>query len=369
MYINIQDVTEKDFLKFNDIPVIDCHTHVWSVDEIYSVADVETRYRIDKLNVLAINSYDEKCRANNLLCLLFKLLYPGKVYAFGSLQYPPVGAPVEGTDFLRQVERLMALGFDGMKMMEGKPDTRKRIGIPLDSPIYDRYYEYLEAHRISLLYHVNDPGVYWDRERVPQFVIEKNWAYLDDSFVSKEGLYSEVEGILKKFPRLRVIFAHFYFMDEEGIDRASEFLDKWPEVSFDLTPGWLFKSFAQDYGGWRDFFIKYQDRILFGTDNDYGKALELIYTMRTVLETDNQIRYWDTDLAGMKLDREILAKIYGENFLRYAGNAPRTVEPGPVLEECGRIGKTAETSPRKDEILKDLQEIAGQLRKPGKEAE
>ena len=224
MRINVQDITEKDFLGFCDLPVTDCHTHVWDVEDIFKVEALETRYRIDKSNLLGITSYDEKCMANNPLCLTFKLLFPGRVSAFGSLHYPLTGAPKDGTDFLGQVKSLMEMGFDGMKMMEGKPDTRKRIGVPLDSPVYDLYYEYLETNRIPLLYHVNDPAVYWDKDRVPQFVIDKNWAYLDDSFVSKEGLYREVEGILKKFPKLRVIFAHFYFMDEEGIERASDSL-------------------------------------------------------------------------------------------------------------------------------------------------
>jgi len=248
-------------------------------------------------------------------------------------------------------------------MMEGKPDTRKRIGVPLDSPVFDLYYEYLEADRIPLLFHVNDPAMFWDKDRVSAHIIERGWAYLDDSFQTKEGIYTEVEGILKKFPKLRVIFAHFYFMDEEGIERASDFLDRWPEASFDLAPGMHFPNFEKNLSGWRDFFIKYQDRILFGTDNDYGVAKELIYTMRTILETDNEIAYWDALLHGMKLDRGVLDKIYRANFQRYAGEAPREVDVDLLKEDCNRIDKMAQGSPMRESICKDVRDVLDRLDK------
>jgi len=143
-------------------------------------------------------------------------------------------------------------------------------------------------------------------------------------------------------------------MDDEGIERASAFLDRWPDVPFDVTPGWLFKSFARDLDGWRAFFMKYQDRILFGTDNDYGISKELIYVIRAVLETDNEIEFWNTELHGMKLDRTVSKKIYGANFRRYAGACPRKVETAQVIEERNRITRRAQNSPLKDNLLQDV---------------
>ena len=362
MKINIKDITEKDFLAFNDIPVLDCHVHAHKIEGITVLEDIWQRYRIDTMNILATSSYSEEWVANNAICLLFKLRHPGKAFGFGSLYYPPSGKPTDWKELLEQVQWLMSFGFDGMKMLDGKPDNRKRIGIPLDSPIYDPYFDYLVENRIPLLYHVNDPAIFWDKVNVPQYVIDLKWAYLDDSFISKNGLYREVDGILEKHPGLKVIFAHFYFMDEEGIERASAFLDRWPNVSFDLTPGWLFKSFARDIDGWRAFFIKYQDRILFGTDNDYGISKELIYVIRTVLETDNEIVFWNTELHGMKLDRTVLEKFYGANFHKYAGACPRTVETTQVIEECNRIIRRAQTSPLKEKLLQDVQNVLDELK-------
>ena len=365
MKIDIKEVTEKDFLAFNDIPVMDCHVHAEKTKGIAVLEDIWRRYRIDKMNILATSSYSEERVANNAICLLFKLRHPGQAFGFGSLYYPPSGTPTDGKELLGQAEWLMSLGFDGMKMLDGKPDNRKRIGIRLDSPIYDAYFDYLEENQLPLLYHIGDPAIFWDRENCPQYVKDLKWAYLDNSFVSKDGLYQEVDGILEKHPGLKVIFAHFYFMDDESIARASAFLDRWPNVSYDVTPGLLFKSFAKDLDGWRAFFIKYQDRILFGTDNDYGISKELIYAIRTMLETDNEIEFWDTQLHGWKLDRSILEKIYGANFRRYAGANPKKVEAAQVIEECNRITRRAQNSPLKEALLEDVQEVLDELKRMG----
>ncbi len=362
MKINMKDVTEKDFLAFNDIPVLDCHVHAEKIEGIAVLEEVWQRYRIDKMNILATSSYSEEWVANNAICLLFKQRHPGKAFGFGSLYYPPSGTPTDAQDLLEQAQYLMSLGFDGMKMLDGKPDNRKRIGIRLDSPVYDLYFDYLEKNRLPLLYHIGDPAIFWDKENCPQYVKDLKWAYLDDSFVSKDGLYGEVDGILEKHPTLKVIFAHFYFMDDEGIARASAFLDRWPNVAFDVTPGLMWKSFAKDPAGWRAFFVKYQDQILFGTDNDYGISKELIYAIRTMLETDNEIEFWNTPLHGWKLDRSVLEKIYGANFRRYAGANPKIVEPAQVIEECNRITRRAQISPLKDSLLKDVQNVLDKLK-------
>src|SRR5690242_3303894 len=153
---NINCLDEADFSAFKGMPVIDCHTHLRGVGDFSKLEKTMQCYGIDRINILSLTSAGDTWMVQNTMCLLFKLLYPGKVYAFGSLNYPPEGAPKDGQGLVEQTKRLMKSGFDGMKMIEGKPDTRKRIGVPLDAPVYDGYYGYLEAEGIPLLYHVAD---------------------------------------------------------------------------------------------------------------------------------------------------------------------------------------------------------------------
>ena len=79
--------------------------------------------------------------------------------------------------------------------------------------------------------------------------------------------------------------------------------------------------------------------------------------IRTMLETDNEIEFWNTPLHGWKLDRPVLEKIYRANFRRYAGANPIKVEAAQVIEECNRITRRAQNSPMKDSLLKDVQEV------------
>ena len=102
-----------------------------------------------------------------------------------------------------------------------------------------------------------------------------------------------------------------------------------------------------------------------GTDNDYGISKELIYVIRTVLETDNEIEFFNAELHGMKLERSVLEKIYGENFRSYAGACPKKVETAQVIEECNRITHRAQNSPLKVKLLQDVQDVLEVLNRMG----
>ena len=347
---------------FESIPIIDCHTHVYDINVIGGLMDSMKTCNIDTLNILSIPAYGEDYMAQNIQCMLFKAMYPSKIYSYGGLHYPLQGTLKNKSDFLGQIKRLMQLGFDGIKMIEGKPNVRKRIDEPLDSPIYDDYFAYLEAEKIPLLYHVADPAGLWDKDKVPAYAIKEGWFYGDGTYVTKKILYEEVDGILKKFPRLNTIFAHFYFIPEEGIDRAGEFLDKWPGISYDLTPGSkMYGDFSKNPDRWRDFFIKYQDRILFGTDSGFSASTDLINTIRLFLETDNAYQSWGMNIRGICLDKKVLEKIYFKNFIRYTGKEPKKINFELAIDECSRVIEMAKSSPIKDKILPPMHQVMDKI--------
>jgi len=321
-----------------NIRIIDSHSHISNPGSIQYLVQSAQKHSFDKFCIASLSCAGISDIAQNLLCALAKIMYPGRIYAYGGLLYPHDSAGVDGQYLLDQAVRLKQLGFDGMKMLEGKPDTRKQTGLPLDSPVYDKYYSYLEAEGIPVTYHVGDPKVFWDEEKAPDWAKKEGWTYTDGSFVSKEALYSEVDGFLSKFPQLKVTFAHFFFMGEEGTKRASEFLDKWPGVNYDLTPGIeMYGSFSENPEKWREFFIKYQDRILFGTDSGLDESLVYIDVTRRFLETFDEFKCRDLQIKGIGLERDILEKIYHGNFEGRTGITPADIDTGLLLEECDRV--------------------------------
>ncbi|NIN10780.1 MAG: amidohydrolase family protein, partial [Gemmatimonadales bacterium] len=187
----------------------------------------------------------------NPVALLVKALHPGRFYAFGGLHYKKVGG--EHEDFAEQARRLLQAGCDGMKMIEGKPTTRKALGHPLDDPMYDDYYAFMEQVGAPILFHVGDPRTFWDPELCPPMAKEHGWFYGDGSFPTLDQLYREQQSVLESFPDLRVIFAHFNFRSDD-IAAARGLLDRRPQVSFDITPGGeMYVNFTEDPDLWRGF--------------------------------------------------------------------------------------------------------------------
>lgn len=357
---------------FYDIPVIDCHVHMSKVNSLSKTYNIDHLVQImnsctfSAMNILSITLWHDQNAVRNPLSMLLKAMYPDKIYAFGGLTFPMPDTPDKRSCFVGQAQKLMNIGFDGIKMF-GKPTIRKEFGEPFDSAIFDEFYAYIEAKQIPILFHVADPETFWDPEIIPDWAVKSGWFFGDGTFPSKETFYKEINGILKKFPKLKIIFAHFYFLSG-NMDRASEFLDSWPNISFDITPGSeMYINFSKSPEKWHDFFVKYQDRILLGTDNAGGAesedkncitdAVSKVKVMRTFLETDNVINAWGTKLRGLQLSRGVLEKIYHGNFQRYAGFIPKKVNIDLAVEECKRILNLASSSPKKDNIFPQMDDI------------
>ena len=135
---------------------VDCHVHVLNG----GVADVEELDRSQRetygyisSNFLSVEGMDDA--AQNAMAIYFKLL-DRRNYAFGGLHHR------FSYDTGREAQRLWNIGLDGMKMIENKPNERKRLGIRQDDVCLDSFYETASRLNIPLLIHVNDPVENWD---------------------------------------------------------------------------------------------------------------------------------------------------------------------------------------------------------------
>ncbi len=334
---------------FKGIRVIDCHIHIMGgADGIGILKKQKERYGYDKVNILSLEATGS---LQNAKCLAFKLLSPGD-YAFAGLSYK------SDDDFLSQAKALYDLGFDGFKMIEGKPGPRKKIGIPLNAPVYDPFYSYCEENGIPVLLHAADPAVFWDESKAPSFAKESGWLYTDGTFLSKEEITQEVIGVLEKHKQLKLILAHFFFMSDD-LKRAGDLLEEYPNLYYDITPGTeMYVDFAQDTAIARAFFEKYQDRIIFGTDNydvdpqEEKEIKDVINSlMYSFLFDDKPFKAWDLELHGIGLSREFLEKILHKNFERIT--PLQGVDKAKVIDFI----ENALDHANKEEELKELSEI------------
>lgn len=324
-----------DMARFCDLPVVDCHVHL-SCDPSASIDDI-TRLETFMETVVEKGRLAGVCLSANSLGQLLKQRHAERYYCGVSVPWSRgAEAPPQWSSY---VQARMSAGGDGVGEMGSKPAPRSGFR-PLAGDFYTEFWRRCESQRIPVLCHVADPEEFWDRDAAPSWARERGWVYYDGDFPSKEELYEDLDAVLKRTPDLILVLAHFYFLSAD-LDRCAAFLDKHPSVSLDLTPGIeLLYNLSRTRAQAREFFITYQDRILFGTDiapwQSLQQAIDRIWILRNFLETDEEFRTPDTadDLMtryekpflGLGLPEEALAKIYAGNFRRMWGDRPRQLD-------------------------------------------
>lgn len=329
---------------FTALPLINAHTHMRSaLNSLLNLADIMEQCHFEAMCVACTSATRPERLPTNALALLMKAMYPQRVYWFPGLHYAMPAAAYTPPSVAEQIARSAAAGADGIKLIEGKPTARRQIGLPLDDEHYEPVYAGCERLGLPILMHVADPEELWDWEALPEWARRREWFYGDGTFPTKEGLYAEVEHILERHPRLKLILAHFYFLSAD-MDRAAAMLDRWPSVSFDITPGGeMYARFSQAPVSWRDFFTTYCDRLLFGTDTSgsherpdpdgLARAERQAAEMRRFLETEDVFEGLGRGLLhGLGLPARTLAPIYAGNLRRLAGAEPRRLALPAALE-------------------------------------
>jgi len=144
--------------------------------------------------------------------------------------------------------------------------------------------------------------------------------------------------VLERHPKLQVIFAHFHFLSAD-LPRAAALMDRFPNVCFDLTPGTeMYPNFSKRPDETRDFFLKYQDRIILGSDFMSGGDTSPVVLVRQFLETDGEFTHQNLaqPVQGIALPTDSLKRIYAGNYRRITSPKPRPLDESLVLAELNR---------------------------------
>jgi predicted TIM-barrel fold metal-dependent hydrolase len=341
-----------DFDNLRNLPVLDAHIHLPYPSLAEDLKKLTYQMGIDRINLVSTPDMDTV--NHNAAVLYYKSLRPASTFICGGLDHFSVqqDLPHMPAALARQVTEMHQTGFDGLKLLESKPVARKIINIPLDGPIYAPMWAEVERLNMPVVWHVADPEEFWDAEKCPAWVKNSGWFYGDGTYPLKEELYAEVEVIVTRHPHLKVILAHFFFLSAD-LPRAAAFLEAHPNVCFDLTPGSeMFFNFMVDLDATRDFFIRFQNRLIFGTDagaSAVGKpnlplnrdeTLGRTYFVRSFLEHEGKLEipqgvaHWRRPgkaLYGLNLQPLVLEKIYWANFERLFSRTPAKINPEKAI--------------------------------------
>lgn len=304
---------------------IDAHVHLLNcgIEGVETLLTFQKQLGYEASNFLSCESMGDA--AQNALGIYFKLVAPAN-FAYGGFHYRYPYSHVE------EAKKLIEIGFDGMKMIENKPNLRKMLNIASNDPRYDKFYQWMEEEQIPMIVHVADPEEFWDANSIPSWAADAGFYYGDGTFVSKEAIYDEVFDVMNRYPNLRITFAHFFFLSGDR-NRLDQLLKKYPGMGLDIVSGTeMYFNFTKDPESFKKFFIKYQDRIIFGTDNvnmkdptEIENALIVNKFEHEFIRKNHVIPAWDKEIRGIALPLGIQEKIFRGNFLKLVGGKPRPI--------------------------------------------
>jgi predicted TIM-barrel fold metal-dependent hydrolase len=170
--------------------------------------------------------------------------------------------------------------------------------------------------------HIGDPDTWY------------NGKYADASkYGTREEHYRMWEGMLAAYPHLPWCGAHLGG-NPENLGRLQNLLDRFPNLVLDCSATrWMAREVSQRRDAAREFFVRNQDRILFGSDQVSGDDRQFDFlasrwwTHRKLWETAyiGPSPILDPDvpedaqpqLRGLALPDDVLQKIYHDNAQRF----------------------------------------------------
>ena len=198
----------------------------------------------------------------------------------------------------------------------------------IDDPFFDPLFQFLSDSKISVLAHLGEPKNCWlpleemtsDRNRLYYTNHPEYHAYLHPEIPDYDMQIKARDSVLAKFPDLTFVGAHLGSL-EWSYKELSKRFDKYPNFKVDLSSriGHLQMQSAKNYDGVRDFFIKYADRIIYGTDayNNPEKLVSSLVNDWKYLATNKACESAEVKetFRGIELPEEYLHKIYYENAM------------------------------------------------------
>ena len=136
----------------------------------------------------------------------------------------------------------------------------------------------------------------------------------------------ETESVIRQCPQTTFIMAHGFWLmcADRGLDVLSDYFDRYDNLNADLsaTFQWWDPPMVT-YDKLRDFVVRYQDRLLYGTDGNasYSRKRHFESSYR-ILETRDEhlpgffTRRYETHIKGLGLSLDALNRIYYWNAAR-----------------------------------------------------
>ena len=325
---------------FKTFSKIDAHLHIETSDDSFVKVAEDYNFRFLTLAYDASNQKNIDRQLN-----IFEKLHkdhPETIAFATTFSMETFGEPGWQEQTIQQLKADFGKGAVAVKVWKDIGmvfrDTDSSF-IMMDDARLDPIWDFIELQNITLVNHTGEPKNCWlPLEEMTVRGDSSYYAehsqyhmYLYPDYPSYEEILSARDRMLDKHPGLRYVACHLASL-EWSVDEQARFLDKYPKAAMDMAS--RIEHFKyQDSDKVRSFIVKYQDRLLYGTDLEFLEE-ELASTsskdmmIKMIEETyRNDWDYFTTDkmftqddkvkeYKGLKLPTTVLEKIYFNNAVR-----------------------------------------------------
>jgi predicted TIM-barrel fold metal-dependent hydrolase len=252
------------------------------------------------------------------------------------ISFQGVGTPGWAERVIAQLEADVVAGAvgigevgKGLGLSTRKPDGSR---LPIDDPVLDPVMQAAARLNLPVFIHTADPASFfkpidYTNERWLEIALFPGRRYPQDSFPSFEQLMTERDNLVRRNPKTTFVIAHMSWYAND-LPKLSRLMDEFPNVVTEM--GAVLYDVGRQPRVAHDFFIKYQDRILFGKDSFQPE--EYPYYWRVFETRDDYFDYYRDyhaywKLYGIDLPDDVLKKIYYKNALRITKGAPQSGWP------------------------------------------
>jgi predicted TIM-barrel fold metal-dependent hydrolase len=310
-------------------PAIDFHNHVNDAQGINreNVPPAEVVANMDRANIKTIviltGLWGEKLQA--VLDNMVKS-YPGRFVVFTQMDWSKIDDPQFGVKMVQQLDDAASRGARGLKVLKdlglGVRDKTGKL-VAIDDERMDPVWEECGKLGIPVAIHSTDPEAFFTptdehNERYEELMRNPTWSFYGATFPNKEKLLEERNHVFAKHPRTNFVALHVANWPE-NLDAVSAWLKKYPNMSVEF--GAREAELGRQPRRARQFFMEFQDRIMFGTDSEPDPKMYANY-FRWLETADEYFEYWGYpgqgrwEIYGMELPDEVLEKVYHKNAER-----------------------------------------------------
>jgi predicted TIM-barrel fold metal-dependent hydrolase len=200
-----------------------------------------------------------------------------------------------------------------------------------DDPAFAPIYRAIAAENKTLVAHVAEPSSCWqppnpDSPDYDYYKENPEWyMYLHPDHPRKEVILAARDHLLEENPKLRVVGAHLGSM-ETDVDEIARHFDRYPNFAVD-TAARMEYLMIQPREKVRNFLIKYQDRVVYGTDLEFLAKETTPEALKDwqdtyardwkFLATDQMLQLRGREIEGLNLPEPVLRRLFHDNAVRW----------------------------------------------------